>query len=168
MQDHTPALVGGIRVPLTQGRFALVDEVDAASVLALTWHASPRRNGLCYARRNVKIGGRWTTQSLHQFLTKWGITDHINGDGLDNRRANLREATHAQNMHNSGPQVGNTSGFKGVRRRAHRTKQWEASIRNGGKWHWLGEYETPEDAARAYDEAARTLHGEYARPNFPH
>jgi hypothetical protein len=94
--------------------------------------------------------------------------DHVNGDGLDNRRENLRVATHAQNASNRGVRVNNTSGFKGVHaNHSGRGKQWFAYITTNYKRQHLGMFGTAEEAARAYDAAAVRLHGEFARLNFP-
>ena len=93
--------------------------------------------------------------------------DHINRDCLDNRRENLREATKAQNAYNSpGPQRG-TSRFKGVSWFPHdkRRRRWRAVIVKDGKQHHLGYFKTEEDAAQAWNEAARKLHGEFAWQN---
>jgi len=96
-----------------------------------------------------------------------GITiDHINGNGLDNRRENLRLAGRGQNQCNRGKQSNNTSGFKGVTWHKNLNK-WEAGISISGKRYHVGFYKTPEAAARAYDDAAKKYHGEFARLNFP-
>lgn len=157
-----------IRVPLTRGKFALVDKCDAELILGVKWVASPNGN-TWYAQRTVRReDGRRTTQKMHQLLTGWKQTDHANGDGLDNRRANLREATNAQNQFNTGPQVTNTSGFKGVHRSPRlRTPSWVATIQAGGVRRFLGTFASPAEAAQAYDEAARELHGGFAFLNFP-
>lgn len=89
--------------------------------------------------------------------------DHINGDSLDNRRQNLRFATHAQNMRNTGPKGG---GFKGVS--FHKSRMWwQAHITVSGKFKYLGVYPTAVEAAYAYDQAAKMHHGEFAWLNFP-
>jgi hypothetical protein len=85
--------------------------------------------------------------------------DHANSNTLDNRRENLRFVTHAQNMQNRRMNVSNVSGYKGVWPSGNR---WCAEIR-GLK---LGSFESPEEAARAYDAAAKALFGVYARTNF--
>ena len=110
---------------------------------------------------------------LHRFLTGFeGLTDHINGDGLDNRLCNLREATHAQNVRNSPKQSTNKVGYKGVsldhrgKKRRHKP-MYRAQIKADGKYKNIGRFHTAIEAARAYDKAAKELHGEFARLNFP-
>lgn len=156
-----------VKVPLSAGYVAVVDAADASRVLQHKWSAKQGR-GTVYARRNVRrTDGTYASQSLHQFLTGYELTDHRNGDGLDNRRANLREATPGENGQNCRKRPHNTSGFKGVTWHKHRRK-WLAQIKPGGeKNHYLGYFPTAEEAARAYDAAARELHGEYATVNFP-
>jgi HNH endonuclease/AP2 domain len=90
-----------------------------------------------------------------------GEIDHINGDPADNRLSNLRLATHAQNLMNSGKRINNTSGFKGVSR-DHSTR-FRATIWLGGKQRYLGSFVTREEAYTAYCKAAQELHGEFAR-----
>ena len=97
-------------------------------------------------------------------LTRDDIVDHINHNGLDNRRPNLRLATRSQNAANLGPYANNTSGYKGV---DFNRGKWRARIREGGVRYFLGYFETAEDAARAYDTKAHELFGEFASLNFP-
>lgn len=155
-----------VQIPLSQSYVAIVDAADADSVRAFKWSAV-QIGQTVYAQRSIKrADGRWTTQKLHQFLTGYDRTDHRNGDGLDNRRANLREATQTQNMCNRQRRSGSSSGFKGVTW-WKRDGKWKAQIGLAGKNHHLGYFSTAEEAARAYDDAARELHGEYATLNFP-
>jgi hypothetical protein len=88
--------------------------------------------------------------------------DHINGDGGDNRIANLREATMSQNLMNTKTRTDNTSGFKGVSK-DNRRGRWEAYVHKDGKKKSLGSYKTKEEAARAYVAAATAMHGEFVR-----
>lgn len=156
-----------LRIPLTQGLVALVDEADHEQVVAAGRWSAHRDCNTFYATRNARRGdGSYAMVALHTFLTGWPLTDHINGDGLDNRRSNLRPATHAENMRNRRIGSNNTSGFKGVSLN-RRTGRWAACIVADGRRNWLGYHATPEAAARAYDAAARELHGEFAWLNFP-
>jgi hypothetical protein len=157
-----------VEIPISRGLVALVDEVDAAAVIAAgPWHACPRGRTIYVQRAFRRPDGRNTTQQLHTFLTGWSFVDHVNGDGLDNQRSNLRPATHAQNSANARLQARSTSGFKGVHRGPIRGKAWRAQIHAAGKKHHLGTFDDPEEAARAYDAAAVELFGEFARTNFP-
>jgi hypothetical protein len=94
------------------------------------------------------------------------LVDHRNSNGLDNRRANLRLATHTQNMHNCRKRKNATSRFIGVWLDKKR-KLWESAIMNDGKKIFLGRFKTDIDAARAYDKAALEYHKDFARLNFP-
>lgn len=95
-----------------------------------------------------------------------GLADHKNGDTLDNRRSNLRQATAQQNTWNRARASNNTSGFKGVCPRKDRGT-WLAAIRYNEKLKKLGTFHSKEAAAMAYDRAARALFGEFAALNFP-
>lgn len=88
--------------------------------------------------------------------------DHINLDKIDNRIANLRQATVAENQRNKHHQSNNTSGFKGVSK-FKRIGKWRSEIMVDGHKHYLGSFATAEEAADAYAEAATMLHAEFAR-----
>jgi flagellar basal body rod protein FlgC len=92
-------------------------------------------------------------------------TDHINSNGLDNRRQNLRICTHAENLANRKKQISNTSGYKGVSWDKS-CKKWAANISICGKYKKLGRFTDLVEAARAYDAAAKEVYGEFAKPNF--
>ena len=96
--------------------------------------------------------GRWPSRQI----------DHANGNPEDNRLANLREATASQNQCNQGLGRNNTTGFKGVTR--YRDGRWAARIKRDGREHFLGYFNTPEDAHAAYCAAATRLHGDFANP----
>lgn len=156
-------------IPLTRGHVAIVDESDYARVMAAgPWHAVVS-NRTVYARRHLYGRERVdrTMEKLHTFLTGWPLVDHINGDGLDNRRSNLRQATSAQNAANARMHRDNRSGFKGV---SWSTAQgsWRFDIMVKGQRSYRGGFKTPEEAALAYDAAALAAWGPYAKINFPH
>jgi hypothetical protein len=161
------------RIPLTRGLEALVDDEDAAAVLAAgPWSAFRARHRTFYARRTVYLGRvdgkqRGTSLYLHRLLVDAPRVDHVNGNGLDCRRANLRSATHADNMRNRRT-VGanNTSGYKGVTW-DRRCSRWRASITVNRRHLSLGGLADPVAAARAYDAAAVEHFGGFARTNFP-
>ena len=153
-------------IPLSRGMVALVDDDDYDMLVSVgKWHATPGTSGTYYANRSItRPGGGQTTQGMHTLISGWPYVDHRNGDGLDNRRANLRQATDSQNQGNRRIGSNNTSGYKGVSRSG---LKWRARIRLDGHQTHMGCYATPQEAARAYDTASIKHFGEFARPNFP-
>ncbi len=155
---------GVVAVPLTRGYVAWIDAEDAAWAAAFTWHVGLNRHtayAVCHASRP-----RRTTRRMHREIVGAppGVeVDHINGNGLDNRRANLRLASHAENMRNR-MGLGGRSRFKGVRCRGSR---WRSIIHFEGRRILLGTFDTEEQAARRYDEAAAHYFGAFAWLNFP-
>lgn len=103
------------------------------------------------------------TIHMHRVIMGAKGVDHVNGDGLDNRRTNLRRATHQQQAMNTRKRAGCTSQFKGIHRSG---RKWVALIKTAGRQMRLGSFDNEEDAARAYDAAAREHFGEFARVNF--
>jgi hypothetical protein len=153
-------------LPLSRGMVALVDEADYDAVAAVgKWYANPCGR-LFYARRNYWVQGRCHSLRMHSLITGWQYVDHRNGNGLDNRRANLRPADGASNAMNRSMRTDNTSGFKGVTRVSNSTA-WAARLGLRGERYHLGVFPTAIDAALAYDAAAVEHFGEFARLNFP-
>jgi len=149
-----------LRIPLHNNKgFVLVDAEDAPLVERFSWCLSGDGR---YAQAHCGELGR---RFLHQLLMPTcAEPDHINGDGFDNRRSNLRPSSRAQNAKNRKRHSNNTSGFKGVSWDS-RDQRWYARIYSDGKKISLGSYSDPSDAARAYDEASLIHHGGFARTN---
>ena len=152
-------------IALTNGGVALVDDEDYELVSQYKWFKV-----LC-----KKTWYAWTTTNkhirMHRLIMDFpesGIIDHTNHNGLDNRRSNLRMATHSLSQANRRKQSNNTSGYKGGYRMAKgRRKQWCADLMFEKKKYKLGYYHTPEEAAMAYDAKAKEMFGEFACLNFP-
>lgn len=147
-------------IQLNHGQAALVDDDDYEELRRYRWSALPRQSGGYYAHRSS--GGR--VIYMHRVLAGahgGEIVDHINHQTLDNRRANLRRCTNAQNQANRQKGTGYTSRYKGV---SWNTKQacWVAFIKVDRKSQCLGVFSDEESAAAAYDVAARKLFGEFA------
>ena len=159
---------GAVRYPLRsrkhQGTYTLVDAEDLPRLARHPW-CTTQHSGRLYARSSRPIGKRCIL--LHRFLTDApdGMhVDHINGDSLDNRRANLRICTQKENMRNRRRVKGSRSPFIGV----HLVKgRYESRLKVDYTNLYLGRFDTPEEAARVRDEAARKYHGEFAYLNFP-
>ncbi|MHB8674642.1 MAG: HNH endonuclease [Candidatus Limnocylindrales bacterium] len=149
-----------ITIRLTKGYETIIDDEDEW-VTKIKCHASDNGHGIIYARTSNKY-----SRFLHRAIIKaprGKQVDHINGNTLDNRRENLRIVTNQQNQFNKKMYRDNKTGFKGVWPQG---KRFYGQIRLNGKKTILGSFETPLDAARAYNEAALKYFGEYARLNI--
>ena len=157
------------RIPLTQGKFAVVDPADYPSLARYKWRlCRTKGKNVLYAERSIRLpSGKYSRILMHHHLIHVPdgyVIDHINGDGLDNRRANLRLATVAQNAWNS-KKRNPRSGYKGVWF-AKDKHLWRAAIVCNRKRLHLGYFRDKVDAAKAYDNAARKFHGRFANLNF--
>lgn len=145
-------------IPLTQGKFAKVDDEDYNDLSRHKWRLCSNR----YAGRLSK------TIYMHRVVAKTppGMdTDHINGDTLDNRRSNLRTCSATENQRNRSKNSSNKSGYKGVSWNINAGK-WRATITVNRKNIHIGYFATAELAAQAYDDAAQKHGGEFARLNL--
>jgi hypothetical protein len=156
-------------VPLTKGLEALVDLVDLPHVSAFNWHALVTATGHAYAMRSSVVSGKRTMVLMHRMLMNppdGMVIDHINGNGLDNRRANIRICTQNDNMKNQVVHRTNKIGLKGVYLPKDK-KRYRATIQVAGQTVHLGFYDTAEEAAAAYRGASKALYGEFANDPEP-
>lgn len=143
--------------------FTVVDRDVYEEQSQYKWHL----NSYGYVIRKEWNGVRTKTVFLHRVVgevPKGMVTDHINGDRIDNRRSNLRACAQRQNACNSRRPKSNTSGYVGVSRTL--SGKWRAFIKHDYQQLNFGRYETKEEAAYVYDQAARQLLGEFARFNL--
>lgn len=159
------------KIPLTKGKYAIVDPEDYERLAQHKWHAN-KGGRTFYAARNVWMKtGKTRLELMHRLiLNVCGdvVVDHINHKGWDNRKANLRPATRMQNGRNrvKGKGRNYSSRYKGVAW-IEASKRWRASIMVNRRLIFLGSFDDEIDAAKAYDRAALKYHGEFASLNFP-
>jgi len=153
-------------LPLPKGLVALVDDEDYDDLCRFRWHVSRRRGGAVYVMRDIWRGGH-TREYLHRRIMQPApgqTVDHVNGDPFDNRRANLRLCTQAENCRNVRKKAV-ARPYKGVRP-TRNGRRYVAEIGHDGTTHYLGTFDTAEAAARAYDAEAMRVFGSFARPNL--
>lgn len=156
------------KIPLTHGKFALVNDEDYEWLNQWKWSYHQNPSGNKYARRREQINKQKRHIWMHREILKTPkelFTDHINGNGLDNRRSNIRICTLSQNQHNKRVIKRGSSKYKGVSWHT-RANTWIARIREGDKLIHLGYYKDEIMAAKAYDKRARKSYGEFAFLNF--
>jgi len=149
-------------VPLTRGYTAIIDAADADMIGAFNWNAQVTVSGKVYAARSGRVGEGVPCVLMHRVLAgavKGQDVDHIDTDGLNNRRSNLRACTHHQNMATQQVSIRSKTGLKG----AYPARgKFAASIEIDGRTRHLGTFETAAEAAAAYRGAARLVHGDFA------
>lgn len=157
-------------IPLTKGKFATIDDEDYSKVSHLSWYASKEKNGLWYARAYLGRGyKKYSSIRMHRLILGMNKqdkrqVDHLNSNGLDNRKHNLRIATNAQNSMNRRKQKGCSSIYKGVYWNKV-NRRWLAYIYLNRKKISLGSFIDEKSAAQAYNNKAKELFGEYALLN---
>ncbi len=150
------------KIPLTHGKFAIVDDDVYLHLSPFKWHFD--RHG--YAKRTLPIGPFTRKKvSMHRMVaqTPKGMdTDHINGDKLDNRRENLRACTRSQNLLNRGAQKNSTTKQKGVFW-YKRYNKYEVQLMVRKVKHNLGYYQSKDEAVRVAADFMKKNHGEFCR-----
>ena len=149
-------------VPLTKGRFALIDEEDVDRVSQYNWYVGKGKH-THYAHHKSK-----ESFLLHRFVTNAPDdvqVDHINSNGLDNRKTNLRFCNNGQNSAASRKRQGTRSKYRGVVFDSTASCKWKARVYDNGKQIVLGRFSSEEEAALAYNKAALERYGEFARIN---
>ncbi len=162
-------------IELTQGKKCIVDDDQYQFLNQWKWYVVTAC-GIFYAVRGDYSSGKHVRIHMERLIMNVEMhkrninktVDHINGNSLDNRKKNLRICSLVQNFYNQKKSKNNTSGFKGVQNwsKWRKNKIWHAVIRKNYKLIHLGSFEIQEEAALAYDRAAKELFGEYARLNF--
>lgn len=151
------------QIPVANGNHAIVDDEDFERLSKFKWHLNCKR----YAYTTVWDGVKSKQYSMHRMVLKCPngkCPDHINGNGLDNRKSNLRAVTHQENTFNSKSHVDGSSKFKGVCWDKSR-RRWYARIFKDGKSTHIGRFICELEAAKAYNEKAKELYGENAHLN---
>jgi hypothetical protein len=153
-------------IQLSTGGVALVDDEDFDFLSKWKW----KQDRFGYVTRSVYRGvengvKKYGTVKMHKLiLPNIPYLDHKDGNGANNQKSNLRACTHAENMRNVKKRVDCTTGFTGVRKGPY---SYHARVQLNGRQIHVGCYDNAEAAAKARDQAATLLHGEFARLNFP-
>jgi len=146
-----------------------VDDSDFDYLSSYKWHVKTYDGKVFYAATKVTFSrGSSMSVAMHQIILgkpiKGFTIDHVDGNGLNNQRRNLRTCTYSENMRNSRTPISNKSGFKGVRQGWN--SRWRADICINSKMLFVGSFKTKIEAAKAYNEAAIKYHGEFAKLNI--
>jgi hypothetical protein len=156
------------KIPLTQGKFALVNDEDYERVNKHRWCAAKQGN-VFYAQRCITLNKIERMEKMHRFILRIPFgerreIDHKDGNGLNNTKENLRVSSRSQNTQNGRLSKRNTSGYKGVHEEKSSGK-WIAAIMANGIRKNLGRFDNRQEAAKMYDAAAKILHGNFAKTN---
>ena len=157
-----------MKIPLTKGKFAIIDDADEKLISNYSWQAyyvGRKNSKRWYAGARERITNKMVY--MHRLLSGVDgmLVDHINGDSLDNRRSNLRPCTNSQNNMNKGPTTTTTSKYRGVNFDKCRNK-WKSRIKVGSRQIFIGRFQLEVEAALAYDKYAKQYFREFAKLNF--
>lgn len=156
------------QIPLTKGKECLIDDRDFESVSSYKWFLVQGSKSNFYAGRNIYEKGKKITLLMHRYLmnpARGMSVDHIDGNGLNNQRINLRICTHQENIWNAKKNKNGTSSkFKGVHFHK-KTGKFRSQMRFGSKRIEIGLFDSPEKAAKAYDLKAMEIRGGFAKLN---
>jgi len=155
-------------IHLTQGKQTIVDDEDYDRLSAFSWCLTPGKH-THYASRGTRIGGIYKRVLMHReilLVPEGKFVDHIDRDGLNNTKENLRICTPSENARNSKIPITNTSGYIGVSF-DRRDRLWYSYINVNDKKIHIGTFKNPIDAALTRDKKAREIHGDFAHLNFP-
>lgn len=157
------------QIEITQGKFALVDDEDYEYLNQFKWCATKGWNDNWYAVRSARVREKKEKKMVYMHREVMNFpknkVDHKDHNGLNNQKENLRVATDGENSSNTTSRLNSSSPYIGVYLRANRKKKWAACIRKGGVTKYIGSFYKIEDAALAYNEAAKLVHGEFANLN---
>ena len=155
--------LGMKEIKLTQGKVSLIDDEDFELVSRHKW-STAKRGRTSYAKTNIYLNKKQVTLLMHTLITgkTQGLEmDHINHNGLDNRRCNLRHVTNIENHYNSRSRLNHSSIYKGVS--WHKpTNKWRGTIGQNGRQYHLGLFTSEKEAALAYNKEAIKIFGEFA------
>jgi hypothetical protein len=158
------------KIPLTQGKFALVDDEDYEYLNEMSWHAWYNKNGDSFYAHHSTYRGRGESPGvvrMHRLIMKATNgkikVDHIDGNTLNNQKHNLRMCeSHQNNTNMLQLRSDNSTGYRGVSKYFYNgKKKWTACLSVKGKKFRLGYFDSPESAAHAFDKAAKELYGEF-------
>lgn len=173
--DNTAIIIPLSKNGKNAGKYEAIVSIEDSDLAEINWHIAirSRKGRTYYVRRVVRAGEQHVgfvvvmhrvilTRMLDRELERSEQVDHIDGDGLNNRRSNIRLATNSQNSMNKGILSNNQTGYKGVVRR--KNGEYTAKITVNGKRTFLGTFDTAIEAYEAYCAAAKDLHGEFYNP----
>jgi hypothetical protein len=155
------------QILLTQGKVALIDDDDFEYINQWKWRVAKCHNGAIYACRGT-YNPNFSMILMHRVIMQTPgslVVDHIDHNGLNNQKTNLRNCTDSENRCHSYRKSNNKTGFKGISWN-QKNKRWYVEISVNHQRIYIGCFRVCADAVSAYDEAAKKYHGEFAQTNF--